>query len=272
MPSIKIMFKGFITILICFLFPFSMAGQRNQLPRLERAKMSIVNILKNLDYESRVTDGIIVFSDGTRSFSLDCIEETDEVFFGKLYVSYGYDDVVTFERVSRFALTHNYKATKIVQSENEYTFRSEFYFSDPDYVYESIGLFLNTMKKAESMLKSICQTYAAEKTVSIDSLQISYDTNSIPFTIKGSIVLDSKNAIGDTITVMVRVYCDNALMMNGFSAENYSFIERIVIAGEHQVCELSEWVFPESFKGSSNIRYEVWDERGRHLFSKEVKE
>lgn len=268
----KIDYKWLLLIVSCLFIPMTMSGQRNQLPRIDRAKMSIVNILKNLNYETQLKSGTIVFSDGKRTYNIDCSEETEEMFFGKLSMTCDYDEMITFDRVARFALNHNFKATKIVQNESGYSIRSEFYFTDPDYVYESVGLFLNTIKKAESMLKAKCQNYSEEKSVCIDSLKLSLDLESEIKSIRGTIVIDSNKAIGDTISVMVRVYCDNYLTMNDFSSDNYSFIEKIVIENDHQNYELAPWVLPEVYRSNSNLRYEIWDDNARYICSKEIKE
>ena len=259
-------------MIACMFTPMAMSGQRNQLPRLDRAKMSIVNILKNLNYEAQLNSGTISFSDGQRSYKIDCVEETDALLFGKLSVSYDYDELVTYERVSMFAENHNYKATKIVQNKNEYSFRCEFYFSDTDFIYESIGLFINTIKKAESMLKSKCLSYAEKKFIGIDSLQVYHNADTIPNTIKGKIVVDSNNAVGDTITVKVRIYCDNALMMNDFSNDKYSFLQRIEIINDHQQTVLSTWPLSEKFSKISCLRYEIWDENDHYISSIELNE
>lgn len=272
MPRNKINYKWLLFVVTCLFSPITLSGQRNQLPRIDRAKMSIVNILKNLDFDTQLNSGVIYFSDGQCSYILECAEETDALFFGKLSTPYNYDNLVTYERVSMFADNHNFKATKIVQNENEYSFRSEFYFSDTDFIYESIGLFINTIKKAESMLKFKCLSYAEKKVIDIDSLRVYHNTDSIPNTIKGEIVIKSNKAVGDTITVMVRIYCDNALIMDDVSTDKYSFSQRIIIMNDHQITELNPWVLSDRFSKSSYLRYEIWDENDHYISSTELKE
>ena len=122
------------------------------------------------------------------------------------------------------------------------------------------------------MLLAYCQAKADEKTINIDSLQIHYQIDSIPRTINGSMVIDSNKAVGDTVIVMVRIYCDNSLMINNLSPDNYSFIEKIAIKNGHQNCELIPWEISNDLQGMSYIRYEIWDENNHYLRSVEIKE
>lgn len=262
----KIVRKSFVAFIFCFILPLTMSGQRNQLPRLDRAKVSISSILRNLKYDTSLHDGIIMFSDGQRSYSLECTEESESMFFGKISTYFDYDEVVTYPKVAQFTLNHNFKVTKIVQNDDTFSLRSEFYFSDPDFVYESVGLFLSTFRKAESMLKAYCQTSTDEKAVSIDSLQVHFEADSIP-RVRGAFVIDSRNSIGDTVAVKVRVYCNNTLIINSHSPEGFSLIDRIVIENTHQNCTLTSFEIDVNHLNNPNIRYELWDERDRYLCS-----
>jgi hypothetical protein len=264
------MLKKLLLPIICILFPISMAGQKNQLPRLERAKMSIISILKNQKYDVQINAGLISFSDGLYTYSLDCTEESDELFFGKLFVTFDYNDVVTYDRVNKFSLNHNYKATKIVQSEDNYSVRSEFYFSDPDFIFESSGLFINTIRKAESMLVAKCQSDSEEIFVKIDSLTVNVKRDTIPPIIDGNINISTNKSCGDTVTVYVRIYCDNILTRKEMSPQNYSFINRLVIQDETHVYPLGEWELPDNYGPDSAIRYEIWDEQNSCLAIEEI--
>lgn len=267
MSNHKVVVNSIILACLCIFSPLSLMGQYNQLPRISRVQKSIMSILKDLNYEPRINSGVISFTDDSRTFSLECSEETDTLFFGKLSVFFEYNENETYERVNRFSLSHNFKATKILQAENGYSFRSEFYFSDPYFIFESLDLFLSTIRKAESMLKAYCIAPPEDRFVRIDSLKVSLDQDITPKTINGSLFIFSNHALGDTISLYIRIYSDNSLLIDDHSPSDFSFVEMISIVDNQHTYVLAPWELPETVLPLSSLRYEVWDSMGRYLYS-----
>ena len=234
--------------------------------------MSIANILRNLKYNVHFDDGDVFFTDGAHTYCLECSEETDDLFFGQLSAIFEYDDIVTYDRVNQFNLSHNFKATKIIQTKNNYSFRSEFYFDDSDFIHESIGLYVSTMKKAESMLIADCQSDSEKQVVEIASIQTRIDREAIPKTINCSILVISNDFTGDTLSLFVRIYYGNTLLRNDSSPIDFSFMDQLSIFEDEQQCTLIPWELPESYDPNSIIRYEIWDNRGQCLVTNEFNE